>query len=226
MRRAIRSAIGFPVAAVALTTVLLVGGCGSGGTNNTTTTQSGAAFSVAQVLLFRGGAHAENGLEVLLAKNGPDAPLSPNTWVFPGGGVRSNAGGAPAARAAALKSLGDSGVTLSSSDLIPYAHWIAPGFDTIFYLALAPPDATPSPGFSDKTDVGWFDPKRALAQHEAGHLAMEYITVKQLESLSDFPTAQDAIQTARSREVKPIHLEIVGEGPGAHAVLPSDAPQG
>lgn len=226
MRRARRRVIGGPITVLALVVALCSGGCGFG--TDTGKTQGGGEFSVAQVLVLRGGTHADNGLEVLLAKSSPQAVLSPNTWGFPAGASRTAEGGAQAARAraTATKTLGQLGVRVDGSDLVPYAHWIAPGFDTIFYLALAPGNTKPHPGGTVTADVGWFDPLRALALHDAQKLPVEYLTAKQLESLTGFRNATDAIDSARRRKVRAIHLTIIGEGDNARAVLPQDAPQG
>jgi hypothetical protein len=106
---------------------------------------------------------------------------------------------------------------------VPYAHWIAPGFDTIFYLARAPGDSRPRPGGSQTVDVGWFEPRRALEIHRAGKMPMGYPAIKQLESLIGFESAADALYTARHLEVVPIRLRLVGDGDKRRPVLPGDA---
>jgi hypothetical protein len=225
MRRARRRAVGIPIAILTLIAALLYSGCGSSGSSGGTT-QANGGFTVAQLLVLRGGGHAQTGVEVLLAKNGPNSGLSPNTWVLPSGANMTDQGGIGNARATAIQRLGGMGVRVQPSDLVPYAHWIVPGFDTFFDLALAPADARPQASPPDSVDVGWFEPQRALSLHDAGALPMEYVTVKQLESLTGFSSAQDAVDASKGREVKAIRLKVVGEGPQAHAVLPQDAPQG
>jgi hypothetical protein len=225
MRRARRLVIGVPIAIATLAAVLISSGCGSSG-NSDTTTVANSGFTVAQFLVLRGGSHAQSGLEVLLTKTPPGTDLSPNTWVLPSGANRTDQGGLGAALATGIKRLDGTGVRLQSSDLVAYAHWVVPGFDTHFDLALAPADAAPHPNPQDSVDVGWFEPQRALSLHNAGDLPMEYVTVKQLESLTRFSSAQDAIAASRGREVKAIQLKVVGTGPDAHAVLPKDAPKG
>lgn len=225
MRRARRLAIGVPIAIATLTAVLISSGCGSSGSSGTTTVAN-PGFTVAQSLVLRGGTHAQSGLEVLLAKTAPGSDLSPNTWVLPSGASRTGPGGLDAARAVGVKKLGQMGVKVQSSDLVPYAHWIVPGFDTYFDLTLAPADASPHPSRPDSVDVGWFEPQRALSLHNAGDLPISYVTIKQLESLTRFSSAQDAIDASRGREVKAVPLTVVGTGAAAHAVLPEDAPKG
>jgi 8-oxo-dGTP pyrophosphatase MutT (NUDIX family) len=212
------------MAVAALTTALWAGGCGSVG-GVAETTQGDGSYSVAQLIVLRGEGQAQR-LEVLLTRNSPNAFFSPNAWVLPSGAVESDKGGEEAARTAAVQALAQQGgIKVSDAELVPYAHWIVPGFDTIYYLALAPRHSMPRPDGTETVDAGWFEPRRALAMRRAGDLPMDYLTIKQLESLIGFATTANALKTTSAGEVQPVHLEIVGEGDKERAVLPEDAPR-
>jgi hypothetical protein len=223
MTRVWRNRIGvIGIAALALT--IWVAGCGFGGSKGSFS-KGAPQHSVAQVLVLRGGTPTR-GLEVLLMQNSPSFPLGPGQWGFPAGAAETDNGGADSARTSALVNLEKAGIRLTASELLLYAHWLIPGFDTIFYLARAPVGSVPIPDGSQTVDAGWFAPKRALAMHHDGKLPMGYLTVKQLESLVGFANADDALASARHRRVTAIHLRVIGEGDKARAVLPEDVPQG
>jgi len=225
MRRVRKHRLGVMTIAVALVTTMVAGGCGSGGSNDTT--GAGGQFSVAQLIVFRGGAHASGEPQVLLGKTGAKAVFSPNTWVLPSGGAQPNTGGQVAARTNAVNALDQqTGIKVNVSDLTPYAHWIIPGFDTVYYMTITRSDVRPRPDGVNFVDARWLTPQAALAMQRAGTLHMEYLTIKQLESLEKFSDAENAVQTAKNTTVTPIQLKIVGQGDKAHAVLPEDAPQG
>src|SRR5687767_7658315 len=112
------------------------------------------------ILMRRGGKHESRGLEVLLAQRNPESKFMPGVWVFPGGGVGPEDGAQkgtpsdevpePAYRACAIRELEEeAAVTIIDPDsLALYSRWITPEmvpirFDTLFYVALAPPHASP-----------------------------------------------------------------------------------
>jgi 8-oxo-dGTP pyrophosphatase MutT (NUDIX family) len=183
------------------------------------------------ILLRRGGKHVERGLEVLLVQRNPEARFMPGVWVFPGGAVDAEDGdGEPAHRTAAVRELGEeAGIALDEGELVAYSRWITPRvvpirFDTRFYLALAPPHSPPEPDGSETVDAGWFGPQDALDHHRAGELSLVFPTIKHLESLVGFANAEEALEAAARREVKPVEPRIVGEGDEQRIVLPEELP--
>jgi 8-oxo-dGTP pyrophosphatase MutT (NUDIX family) len=183
------------------------------------------------ILLRRGGKHAERGVQVLLVQRNPEARFMPGVWVFPGGAVDPEDGDGEAAhRAAAVRELEEeAGIELPAEDLVAYSRWITPKvvpirFDTRFYLGLAPPHSPPEADGSETVDAGWFEPQKALDSHHAGELALVFPTIKHLESLVGFADAEEALDAARRREVKPVEPEVVGEGDAQRIVLPDDLP--
>jgi 8-oxo-dGTP pyrophosphatase MutT (NUDIX family) len=155
----------------------------------------------------------------------------PGVWVFPGGAVDPADGDGEAAhRAAAVRELAEeAGIRVDADDLVAYSRWITPRvvpvrFDTRFYLALAPAHSPPKPDGSETVDAGWFEPQKALDLHHADQLPLVFPTIKHLESLVGFASAEEALETAGRREVKPVEPDVVGEGDERRIVLPDELP--
>jgi 8-oxo-dGTP pyrophosphatase MutT (NUDIX family) len=183
------------------------------------------------ILLRRGGKHVERGLQVLLVQRNPEARFMPGVWVFPGGAVDPEDGeGEAAHRAAAVRELAEeAAIELSADELVAYSRWITPRivpirFDTSFYVALAPAHSPPRADGSETVDAGWFEPEAALESHHAGELPLVFPTIKHLESLVGYANAEEALEAARRREVRPVEPEVVGEGDQRRIVLPEDLP--
>jgi 8-oxo-dGTP pyrophosphatase MutT (NUDIX family) len=183
------------------------------------------------ILLRRGGKHVERGLEILLVRRNPEARFMPGVWVFPGGAVDAGDGdGEDAHRAAAVRELAEEAkIEVAADELVAYSRWITPKvvpirFDTRFYLALAPAHTPPEPDGSETVDAGWFNPKDALERHHEGELPLVFPTIKHLESLLPYANAEEALEAARRREVKPVEPRVEGEGEGRRIVLPDDLP--
>jgi 8-oxo-dGTP pyrophosphatase MutT (NUDIX family) len=182
------------------------------------------------VLLRRGGKHADRALEVLLLKRTETAKFMPGVWVFPGGAVDPEDGESEAGyRTCAVRELEEeAGIGLSAEEeLILFSRWITPEvisrrFDAWFFLALAPAHTPPKPDGVETTEAGWFEPARALEAQAAGELAIAFPTVKQLESLLPFRTADEAIEAHRGRTVEPILPKVIGAADEHRVVLPGD----
>jgi 8-oxo-dGTP pyrophosphatase MutT (NUDIX family) len=181
----------------------------------------------ATVILLRGGAET---LEVLLVKRNPQSRFMGGAWVFPGGAVdRSEGQGQDALRAAALREVQEeAGIQISGPDeLIPFSRWITPAqvkirFDTWFYLALLPAGASERVDGSEVVDARWYEPLTALADASAGELLLVFPTIKHLEQLSGFDSAQALLAHARDRDVRPVQPRVVMHGETARIVLPGE----
>jgi 8-oxo-dGTP pyrophosphatase MutT (NUDIX family) len=181
----------------------------------------------ASVILLRGG---EKTLEVLLVKRNPQARFMGGAWVFPGGAVASREGEGDAAhRAAAVRELAEeAGVTVAGPQkLVKYSRWITPEevkirFDTHFFLAPLPEGARARPDGQETVDARWFTPQAALEAHRAGEILLVFPTIKHLEQLGGFPSAQALLEHARGREVVPVQPRVVVTGETARVVLPGE----
>jgi 8-oxo-dGTP pyrophosphatase MutT (NUDIX family) len=187
--------------------------------------------AAAVILLRRGTKHDSKGLEVLLGQRTSKARFMANVWVFPGGAVdRAAPDGGPSEadlRATALRELEEeASVKLAGpGELVPFARWITPvevktRFDTHFYVALAPPHTRPEADGEEIVDVSWFAPREALEKH--AELMLVFPTVKQLEDLCRFDSAEDAIAAARERTVLPILPKVVADEKGTRVLLPGE----
>jgi 8-oxo-dGTP pyrophosphatase MutT (NUDIX family) len=181
----------------------------------------------ASVILLRGGADA---LEVLLLKRNPEARFMAAAWVFPGGAVDAGEGDGDAAhRVCALRELQEeAGVVLEDpSALIKFSRWITPAmimtrYDTHFFLAPMPPDQEPQIDGEEAVDMGWFTPQGALEAHRGGQILLVFPTIKHLEQLSAFESADELLTYARGRDVVPVEPRLVLSGETARLLLPGE----
>ena len=169
------------------------------------------------VILLRGGASA---LEVLLVQRNPNARFMGGAWVFPGGAVDRDEGhGDPALRAAAIRELEEeAGISIGDpSELVPFSRWITPAevkirFDTWFFLAPLPAGAQARADGSEVVDARWYSPTGALEARTQGELFLVFPTIKHLEQLSAFDSADALLAHARGREVHPVQPRVVTAG--------------
>lgn len=197
------------------------------------------------LLLRRGGKHAQRELEVLMVQRNPGARFMPGVWVFPGGGVEADelvAGVAGAEtdlgadelahRAAAIRELAEEAAIELPPDaeLFLWSRWITPEpvpirFDTRFYLSLAPAHSPPRADGTETVDAAWMNPARALERGRSGEIELVFPTIKQLESLLPYATADEAMAAARELEVEPIMPTVVPDPEseeGWRLLLPGD----
>jgi 8-oxo-dGTP pyrophosphatase MutT (NUDIX family) len=181
----------------------------------------------ATVILLRGGDHA---LEVLLVKRNPQARFMGGAWVFPGGSVDAQEGvGEGSRRAAALREVAEeAGIVLASADvLVPFSRWITPAqvktrFDTWFYLAVGPAGAEPTIDGHEIVAWRWYDPQGALDAARNGEILLVFPTIKHLEQLATFASADALLEYARGREVRPVEPKVLATGETARIVLPGE----
>jgi 8-oxo-dGTP pyrophosphatase MutT (NUDIX family) len=181
----------------------------------------------ASVILLRGG-HA--GLELLIVRRTPHARFMAGHWVFPGGAVDASDGpGDSGLRAAARRELQEEAAVVLARDaeLVPFARWITPiespiRFDTWFYLAAAPPEASPQVDGAEIVAFRWIEPAAALAAFAADELTLAFPTRMQLEQIGAYPSADELLTRARERadSVRAVQPRVVGSGAHARIVLP------
>jgi 8-oxo-dGTP pyrophosphatase MutT (NUDIX family) len=181
----------------------------------------------ATVILLRGGA---DGLEVLLVRRNPESRFMGGAWVFPGGAVDRHEGkGQDALRSAAIRELEEeAGIVIADpQQLVPFSRWITPAqvkirFDTWFYLATLPDRQQPQVDGSEVVDARWYAPQTALDAAADGQLFLVFPTIKHLEQLSSFDSAEHLVSHARGREVLPVQPRVVVSGETARIVLPGE----
>jgi 8-oxo-dGTP pyrophosphatase MutT (NUDIX family) len=181
------------------------------------------------ILLRRGGKHSSSGLEVLLGKRTSKARFMADVWVFPGGAVDGSPNDDAAHRETALRELAEeSGVALPDpAALVPFSRWITPEqvkirYDTFFYLAPAPPHCSPEPDGEEIVEIGWFGPEDALGRHRDGEMQLVFPTIKMLETLCNFSSPEEALETVGSLTVEPILPRVDTSGEIPRILLPGD----
>jgi 8-oxo-dGTP pyrophosphatase MutT (NUDIX family) len=181
----------------------------------------------ATVIVLRGGGER---IEVLLVKRNPAARFMGAAWVFPGGAVDTADGEDDRAhRAAGVREVEEeAGLRLPDADaLVPFSRWITPAqvkirFDTHFFLASAPPGQTPRPDGGEIVDARWYTPQGALAAYEDEEILLVFPTIKHLEALAPFGSADELLEWARGRSVEPVEPRVVQEGEIARIVMPGE----
>jgi len=96
----------------------------------------------------------------------------------------------------------DERLRLATDDIAYVSHWITPigerrRFDTRFFLARAPQAQEPLHDDQETIASLWVRPAEALARRERGELAMILPTIRNVEFLLPFATADDALAAAR-----------------------------
>ncbi len=179
------------------------------------------------VVVLRGGGES---LEVLLVRRNPAARFMGGAWVFPGGAVSGEEGtGQAAHRLAAVRELEEeAGIAVADPDaLVAFARWITPAevkirFDTWFYLAPAPAGVEPAIDGAEVVDARWYAPDAALEAGRRGELFMVFPTIKTLEQLAGFATAEALIEHAAGREVVATAPRVLTSGETARILLPGE----
>jgi 8-oxo-dGTP pyrophosphatase MutT (NUDIX family) len=187
--------------------------------------------AAAVILLRRGGRHESRGLEVLMGKRTSGASFMANVWVFPGGAIDDAEVGAAVTerqfRNTALRELEEeASIKIDDPDsLVPFSRWITPEaakvrYDTRFFLALAPAHSMPKPDGLEIVDVGWFEPQAALDRHGAGEFELVFPTIKTLEVLRGFDSAEEALTATHWNPTEPVLPRIVMVEGEPRIVLP------
>jgi 8-oxo-dGTP pyrophosphatase MutT (NUDIX family) len=181
----------------------------------------------ATVILLRGGSER---LEVLMLRRNPRTRFMGGAWVFPGGAVDAAEGDDDAAhRAAGIREVAEeAGIELADPGaLVAFARWITPEqvkirYDTWFYLVAAPPGQDARADGQETVDARWLAPAEALERHTAGEFPLVFPTIKNLERLARFGTADELLTWASGREVTPVQPRVEGQGEAARIVLDDD----
>lgn len=181
----------------------------------------------ASVIVLRGGSDT---LELLLVRRTERARFMGGVWVFPGGAVDAHEGEGDAAhRLAATRELEEeAGITVADPGaLVKFSRWITPAevsirFDTHFFLAPLPDEQEPNVDGDEIVDARWYTPQAALDAHTREEIALVFPTIKHLEQLSPFTTADELLGFAAGREVVPVLPKVVVTGEVARVVLPGE----
>jgi len=109
-----------------------------------------------------------------------------------------------------------------------FSHWITPEgaprrYDTRFFVARAPEAQEPLHDDHEVIANVWIRPADALERHRSGEFDLIFPTMKSLQTLTRFATADDVLHAAAAIQSVPAILpRIVAESGGYRIVLPGD----
>ena len=118
---------------------------------------------------------------------------------------------------------------LIAADLLGvHAHWITPEmvprrFDTFFFSAPAPPGQLAAHDGIESTDHVWIRPEDAMQQADRRERQMILPTLANLETLSGFSTAQQALSASQDRPVVPVLPRVELRDGERRLVIPEEA---
>jgi 8-oxo-dGTP pyrophosphatase MutT (NUDIX family) len=172
------------------------------------------AAPAASVILLR---DSQDGLETYLLHRHALMPFAASMVVFPGGRMDpvDAEGGLDPIRACAVRETAEeTDVLLDEANLLPWAHWITPEFetrryDTWFFVAAMPLDQQ-AVDMSGETDLAeWSTPRKALAAVHSESLKMLPPTMSMLIELADLATVAEVINHATDRRIEPVLPRLV-----------------
>ena len=181
------------------------------------------AREAASAILLRDG---ERGLEVLLVQRNPEQRFMGGAWVFPGGAVHADDADPVATARREVEE--EAGIELPEGvELVPFSRWITPEevkvrFDTYFYAARVPEKAVCTVDGSECVDSRWIGPRDALEAGGRDELMLVFPTIKHLEQLAAHDSVDQAIESARGRDVVPIQPRVVVGDGSAQVLLPGE----
>lgn len=119
------------------------------------------------------------------------------------------AAGTPFAQA-----LAGTGLTPALHRAAPLARWVTPDtlprrFDTLFFLALAPPDQEPVVDGGEAVAGLWGTPRGILGEAEAGNLRLVFATRMILLRLASCPSVDAALAEVGRADLRPIQPRLV-----------------
>lgn len=107
----------------------------------------------------------------------------------------------------------EEGLQLAVDGIFYFSHWITPEgaprrYDTRFFVARAPEGQAPLHDDREVIASVWIRPSEALALHRAGEFDLIFPTMRSLETLERFTTADELLAAAAAiEEVPAIHPE-------------------
>jgi 8-oxo-dGTP pyrophosphatase MutT (NUDIX family) len=165
-------------------------------------------------------------LEVLMMRRHVHSSFAPDVWVFPGGAVeeidriRAEGDLLNSMRYAAARELFEEtavslGEPLDLEKLVWTSRWITPKgspkrFDTYFFLTLVGRDVVAKADEREAVDITWISPAEAIQRRD---FPLVFPTLKNLEALVGFQSAEELIESRRGATVEAIEPILVDGRP-------------
>jgi 8-oxo-dGTP pyrophosphatase MutT (NUDIX family) len=172
----------------------------------------------------------ESGL--LLARRrdarGPDAALCDGDAIVPLQNLRA---AIDKGEESFLRAISAAGLVLALDTLSLYAHWITPRgmpkrFDTLFFIAAAPPAQIETCDGCEAVEALWVSPHEALADAAAKRRQIVFPTRLNLALLGEAHSAAAACAQAKQRVVVTVTPEITNQEGVAYLQIPAEAGYG
>lgn len=186
------------------------------------------ADPAASVILLRESGQAESSqVETYLLHRHARMAFAASMVVFPGGRMDpiDRTAEDPWRACAVRETQEETGVELQVEALLPWAEWTTPEFEprryqTRFYVAALPggQEAADLSGETDRAE--WATPAVALAEAQAGRLALMPPTLSILLELAELGSVDAVVAAAAKRIVVPILPELVRTAGGWRFVYP------
>jgi 8-oxo-dGTP pyrophosphatase MutT (NUDIX family) len=122
----------------------------------------------------------------------------------------------------------DEGLLLAVDQMYYFSNWITPEgaprrYDTRFFVAAAPAGQTPLEDGVETIAHLWVTPAEALARNRAGEFELIFPTIRSLEAIGRFDSADQLLDAAAHiTNVPAILPRIISEEGGFRIVLPGD----
>jgi 8-oxo-dGTP pyrophosphatase MutT (NUDIX family) len=113
--------------------------------------------------------------------------------------------------------LGGAGLVPATDQLLYFARWITPvanprRWDTRFLVGRMPRGQEAVVDGTETVSCAWLTPRAALAAYEAGKIVLIPPTVRTLDDLARFASADDVLADAARRVVRAVTPELVQNG--------------
>ncbi len=123
------------------------------------------------------------------------------------------------------------GLTLEPDLLLPFSRWITPPeearrFDTRFFVARHIAGQRTSPNCNELTEGVWISPGKALEAHSEGRMKLFPPTFATLWELNLCRDAQEVMDLAQKRVIRPIRPKTFADNRGVGVLLPHDSEYG
>ena len=112
--------------------------------------------------------------------------------------------------------------------LVWHARWITPvgvpkRFDTWFFVVQVDESTKATPEHQEGVEIAWVAPADALARNAEGGFPLVFPTIKNLEALSAFRSAEDLIEDRRNATIETTRPVLIVENGKMRIVLPGES---
>jgi 8-oxo-dGTP pyrophosphatase MutT (NUDIX family) len=130
-----------------------------------------------------------------------------------------------------LRIMREAGLKLSLDRLVPFAHWITPGFeprrfDTHFFLVKAPADQIVRHDGREAVDHSWVEPLALIEKRKTGEARLMFPTRLNLQVLAQSRSASEAEAAAKAKRVVTVEPRVETRADGKVLVIPAEAGYG